>query len=129
MNVPMIAMITQIPVVLSVTISIAVFVKTITHSNHLLKLEIMIAASWLLAVSVCVCHTLYGNHGCSRRPPPAASLQKGLQYQETKNNPVFLAWLHFYNPTLSVCVPIPYLSLQITSVVSCRGDVAPWLTH
>ena len=54
MNVPMIAMITQIPVAMSVTISIAVFVKTITHSNHLLKLEIMIAASWLLAACVFV---------------------------------------------------------------------------
>ena len=54
MNVPMIAMITQIPVVMSVTISNAVFVKTIIYSNHLLKLEIMIAASWLLASCVFV---------------------------------------------------------------------------
>ena len=48
MNVPMIAVITQIPVVMAVKISIAVFVKAITHSNHLLKLEIMMAAG-------CVC--------------------------------------------------------------------------
>ena len=34
-----------------------------------------------------------------------------------ENNPVFLAWLHFYNPTLIVCVSIPYLSSHITSVV------------
>ena len=37
-----------------VTISIAMFVKTITHSNHSLKLKIMVAISWPLAACVCV---------------------------------------------------------------------------
>ena len=71
-----------------------------------------VAADW-----VCVCHTLYDNHRCSRWPPPALSLQKVLHYQETNNNPVFLIWLHFYNPTSYLCVPIPYLSSHTTSVV------------
>ena len=54
----------------------------------------------MVADWVCVCHTLYDSHRCSRRPPPALSLQKVLHFQETNNNLVFLIWLHFYNPHL-----------------------------
>ena len=68
MNVPMIAMTTQIPVVMSLTKSIAVFVKTKTHINHSLKLEIMIAASWPLTgfVFVIPCVTTTGAAGDHR---------------------------------------------------------------
>ena len=58
MNAPMVAMTTQMPVVISLTLSIAMFVRTITHSNHSLKLEIMIAASWPLTVFVFVIHCM-----------------------------------------------------------------------
>ena len=68
MNVPMIAMTTQIPVIMSLTISIAVYVKTITHSSHSLKLEFMIAASWSLTgfVFVIPCMTTTGAAGDHR---------------------------------------------------------------
>ena len=99
MNVPMIAMITQIPVVMSVTISIAVFLKTITHSNHLLKLEIMIAASWLLATCVCLSYFVWQPR---MQPATTASCiaSERVAIPRNENNPVFLAWLHFYNPHL-----------------------------
>ena len=51
----LIAMTAPIPVTMIVTISIALFVKTITHSNYSLKREIMIAISWPLAASLFVC--------------------------------------------------------------------------
>ena len=51
----LIAMTTPIPVRMIVTISIAMFVKTITHNNHSLKREIMVAISWPLAASLFVC--------------------------------------------------------------------------
>ena len=51
----LIAMTAPIPVRLIVTISIAMFVKTKTHSNHSLKREIMVAISWPLAGSLFVC--------------------------------------------------------------------------
>ena len=65
MNVPMIAMTTQIPVIMYLTISIAVYVKTITHSSHPPKLEFMIAASWSLTgfVFVIYCMTTTGAAG------------------------------------------------------------------
>ena len=50
----LIAMIAPIPVRMIVTIPIAMFVKTITHSNQSLKLEIMVAFSWPLAASLFV---------------------------------------------------------------------------
>ena len=64
----MIGMTAQIPVVMSLTISIAVFVKTIAHSNHSLKLEFMIAASWSLNgfVFVIPCMTTTGAVGDHR---------------------------------------------------------------
>ena len=67
-NVPMIAMTTQIPVIMSLTISIAVYVKTITHSSHSLKLEFMMAASWSLTgfVFVIPCMTATGAAGDHR---------------------------------------------------------------
>ena len=68
MNVLMIAMATQIPVIMSLTISIVVYVKTITHSSHSLKLEFMIAALWSLTgfVFVLPCMTTTGAAGDHR---------------------------------------------------------------
>ena len=67
---------------------------------------------WILKV---ICDL--DSHRCSRRPPPALSLQKVLHFQETNNNLVFLIWLHFYNPTLYLWVPLSYLSSHTASVV------------
>ena len=50
----LIAMTTVIPVIIIVAISIDMFAKIITPSNHSLKLEIMVAASWPLAASLFV---------------------------------------------------------------------------
>ena len=55
----------------------------------------------------------------------ALSLQKLMRYQETKNNPGFLAWLHFYNHTSYLCVPISCSSLYKTSVAPSRVSFAP----
>ena len=66
MNVPMISMTTLIPVVMLVTMSIAMYVKkTITHSHHPMKLVIIIDASWPLAASLFVitCMTTTGTAG------------------------------------------------------------------
>ena len=53
---------------LSLTISIAVYVKTITHSSHSLKLEFMMTVSWSLTgfVFVIPCMTATGAAGDHR---------------------------------------------------------------
>ena len=123
-NVPiLIGMIVQIPVVISATISVAMFMTAMfmaVMAPWSWKLLQWLRGCWLRSLSF-----IYGNHRCSRRRTACFIASKSVKINNKRKltlTPHPLAFTFITPPYACVC-----LSSYTISVIYCKGDVAPWL--